>query len=243
MTNIPNNSRVSTEKALLFHKLKYEPLLFDGTYASPEYRVTVHDVHNYDDGTHIGVGKLVSESDMEFINAALSTPSSDASSWIPENLLLKDARNIVWFVPAKKRLMYFNLNSKQYSYEVIWPSLVFHATPNDKLFITAYAGTSRPSKKTRLYHAPLWNIYAGTDLCVGSGDIPTAFNYSSMKTWEDSVFNTNFSHSNHINYLRINTNYLSLIKNKSRTSKPFLAKEMAPLNINLEQWVSRNRVD
>lgn len=64
-----------------------------------------------------------------------------------------------------------------------------------------------------------------------------------MKVWEDAIFNTVFSHSNHANVIAVikgnkkdDRAYMRFIKSKAKSGDKITAKEMTPLGESLEQW-------
>lgn len=160
--------------------------------------------------------------------------------WLPENLLMHNSQKMIWYVPAKVRTMHVKTGSKVQHIKLKWPSLVFMASAGRQLKVAAYAGSGRPKRNQKLYHAPLWNIYHDTRLCTGSIETPDILNMNAMQVWEDAVFETLFSHPNHDNVLPESRadrrHYLSFIRAKGKAGESFKAGDMNPLNKTLEQW-------
>lgn len=241
---------ITTHKALLFHSLVKQQLdaLNNGgtnSYQSSnqELSLTVHDVKQSPSGAVIGAGRLLSEADKQELRDYLNGEDGIRGEWLPSNLMLINSQKMVWYVPSKLRTMHIKSGDKVLHIKLKWPSLIFQADSSGRLKVAAYAGTGRPKLSQPLYHAPLWNIYADTRLCSGSATTTDIISINSMKVWEEAVFDTVFTHSNHDNVLP-NTKagkqraYLPFIKNKAKTGATFRVCDMTPLRMTLEQWVS-----
>ena len=158
-----------------------------------------------------------------------------------------NSSRLVWFVPSKLRPMFFRGNGRSFKVDVIWPSLVFCCDPSLKLRIATYGGNGRPNLSQRLYHAPLWNIYRGTRLCIGSSAQTDVIDIGAMKIWEEAIFRTNFTHSNHDTVIAKgvkgdkNTDeaYIRFIRQKSKARERIRVSEMTALNSTLEHWVKK----
>jgi len=208
-----------------------------------KFSITTHDIHHSSRGTVMGSGRLISDSDKQYLTDLLNEFEGDSNEWLPSNLLMYNHQKMVWYVPSKKRNIFFSMKNKKQHYEVIWPSLIFFFDIHKGLRIAAYASKGKPSLKQPLYHAPLWNIYNDTRVCTGSCETTNSVSLDAMSIWEDSIFNTNFTHENHTEVLAMpknskkKVNYLKFIKDKSKTGQPIKATEMNPLKLTLNEWV------
>lgn len=239
---------ITPHKALLFHSFQKHQLdgLYD-EYSSPnqsggqELSLTIHDIKQSPTGSVIGAGRLLSEADKQEIRDYLNGEDGIKGEWLPSNLMLINSQKMVWYIPSKIRTMHIKAGEKVLHIKLKWPSLVFQADSSGRLKIAAYAGSGRPKLTQPLYHAPLWNIYADTRLCSGSATTTNIISVKSMKVWEEAVFDTVFTHSNHDNVLP-NTKagkqraYLPFVKNKAKTGATFRVCDMTPLKMTLEQW-------
>lgn len=246
---------LTTTKALLIHELRKYGLNALTEIEAPRYNhqssvsLTVHDIKSTDKGAVMGAGRIMSEADKQELKDFLNGEHSIRDCWLPENLMMMNSTQMVWYVPAKKRPMYFGTGSHAFSVEVMWPSLIF-CQSSGTLNVAAYAGKGRPKLTQKLYHAPLWNVYSTTRLCSGSADTTSIIGLDAMKVWEEAIFNTNFTHSNHSNVIARHTkseryasvsdkHYQRFIKNKAKSGEPFRVSEMVPLNVTLENWAGR----
>lgn len=82
------------------------------------------------------------------------------------------------------------------SVSVKWPHLVFIASEQN-LRVFAVLGNKRPTPETKLYHAPLMNIFSDGRLCFGSAVRPDRITVDSIPEWSAAIFDSRFSHVNH----------------------------------------------
>lgn len=246
-----NQSTITTTKALLFHTIQHIDLavmggLKDYVAQNAGLSVTVHDIKESPTGSVIGAGRLMSENDKEDIRNYLNGEEELQTKWLPENLLALNSRHMVWYVPAKKRPMYFRRGAdKQIKIELWYPSLVFHSNGRG-LCVAAYAGTGRPSLSQPLYHAPLWNINTEGHLCSGSADTTSKLGVEAMAIWEEAVFNTLFSHSGTSLVLadskgkKDDRRYIKFVKEKALAGTKFKTTEMVSMKKTLQDWVNQD---
>jgi len=80
---------------------------------------------------------------------------------LPENILAKTDRMIVWWTPAQRRLMFYENSegkaSKLNGRVFPQPSLVWRVS-NNELSIRALIENKRPEGSTKLAVAPFWNL-------------------------------------------------------------------------------------
>lgn len=239
-------------KAIVIHKIRQVGLqslqeLDSSSYnAQSTVALTVHDIKQTDKEPVMGVGQLFSEADKQELKDYLNGEHSIRDCWLPENLMMMNSSQMVWYVPAKKREMYFRKGDKPFSLNVAFPSLIFRFS-GGSLSVAAYVGRGRPKLTQKLYHAPLWNIYQNTRLCTGTADTTNIIGIEAMKVWEDAVFETVFSHSNHPHVIARHTKskkyaevsdpqYLRFIKSKAKSGETIKANDMVPLGVTLEAW-------
>lgn len=112
------------------------------------------------------------------------------------NVLFSSPDETLWYRPAQRRPIWFQRGKQKRMLTVPWPALVFHAR-NGGLRVAALRATNkRPDENTRLYHAPLMNIYANGSLCLGNIAAPGC-GLSGMAEWEAAIYDTLFVHTNH----------------------------------------------
>jgi PRTRC genetic system protein B len=107
---------------------------------------------------------------------------------------------MAWYIPAHTAPMFYLLregHSENDSLNAVpWPTLVYVASKNS-LHIAAVKVKSRPKPRSRLYHAPLMNIYDTTSVCTGSIELPSDTTVDSLPQWQKVIEQTFFTHTNH----------------------------------------------
>ncbi len=211
--------------------------------------VTRHPVFTQDDGQRLlGAGRRVANRDLRSMRKSLDRAFTDGEGWLEDALLFRTGQEMAWFVPAQKRPIYFRVvGNKVFTYQIQWPTLVFRYHETHGFRIVACAGTHRPTPDRKLYHAPLWNIGDKGTLCLGSASGGNDLSAASRRQWEEAVFESAFSHSNHDRVIRYGRKkpenpdqaYLSFIRDKHRTGQPIFSREMVPFGMALGQWLER----
>lgn len=191
--SIGHSQHFQLHKALLVHG--------ESDYNAFPYRhpfLTMHDVVHDPDGSRLGVGKLVTPAMLRELMDGLG--QKVPAEILPATVLVRTSDMIVWWRPASPAIMFFSdhnndasmkkLNGKRYPH----PALVFKAQ-GEHLWIRALAVNERPVKDTKLYMAPYWNCYANGAVCTGSMSVPAKDDLSAMNAWEQSFFNSEFTHA------------------------------------------------
>lgn len=116
----------------------------------------------------------------------------------PSRLLYADQSNthphLVWHVPAHDHKLSFIKDAKPKNGLMHCPDLVFEARDNS-LFVYALRGD--PARAPKLFHAPFMNVYQDAKVCLGDArrEARLCRSFSSyLQAWEDSFFNSKFSH-------------------------------------------------
>lgn len=208
------------------------------------YFATNHQLDLINGRPQLGVGKLLRESDLTSLLSIMKSKVEQASL-LPECVLGHSSRHLSWYVKGEKRTMWFieSLGVKNNRFEVQWPNLIFTVLDNN-LHVCTYAGSKRPNASTKLYHAPLMNIYDSTRVCRGNATTPEAMDLESIPDWESVIFDTRFSHINET--LPLNTSedkingdaaYLEYFTHLSKTQGSIPARHLKSLNTNLEGYI------
>ena len=75
------------------------------------------------------------------------------------------------------------------------PALVWLAMDHS-LSIRALKKNRRPAADTKLCVAPYWNVYDTGSVCLGSMRAPDASTVASIPQWEQSFYESEFTHGN-----------------------------------------------
>lgn len=184
-------------KALIIHQLSQNPFVRNGL---QDLIVTEHKIHQRpgDAVPMIGAGKALSKAACRRVATQLTGIGERGCEalpvFLPENLLVASKSILCWHEPPKVRPMWFVEAGTSVS--VKWPHLVFVASEQG-LRVFAVTGNKRPTPETKLYHAPLMNIYDDGRLCFGSAARPDRITVDTIPEWNAAIFDSRFSHVNH----------------------------------------------
>ncbi len=157
--------------------------------------VTFHAVTEHAGAPCIGAGRAMTHGDAEVLLAALKGEPSGTREWIAPELLAQGDRFLAWHIPGRVRPMWFSSGGKRIRLEVPWPNLVFSAT-DGAIRLAALATRGRPRLGTRLFHAPLMNVYADGVVCLGSAKVGEMHGTGSIAPCEAAIFDSLFTHGN-----------------------------------------------
>ena len=207
---------------------KWALIVYQNGTHSPEIYVESFDMD--DNGKLINTHPLtVRES--KALAKALSTEKESEKAFlkpkgiIPTNVLYIDPNEngrTVWFTKSQKRKLFFIESLGIPNGTAHIPPILWRANRNG-LSVYALASDRRPTAQTALFYAPFFNVYDDNRVCMGTVDVKIKKSASLeefMQLWEDSFFNSYFSHL--INeHNPIKGNIVSLWKNLIGTDKPF----------------------
>lgn len=230
-------SRATTSLALLFH-----------THNNQLQAVTAHGVATRGKGLQIMPGRPLSPEDELSVVNLLQRPEVDGKglAFLPENILLQDRFSTLWWVPSSIRPMYLHpANGKRTTVKVRWPTLALYAV-NRKLFIVGLEKDERPTPNTKVFHAPLGNVWNSSQVCTGSAKLPVACDTSSIQGWEEVVFGTGFSHRNHDAAMRrpggrASIDPMDYWAKADKKSGAFPATHLTPLHMTMGKWLASVR--
>lgn len=134
---------------------------------------------------------------VESLVRSLTGPTS--AEVLPENVLARGDRLLVWWSPACRRQMFYenseekaaHLNGRTFPQ----PPLVWRVENGD-LKIRALAENRRPTATTTLTVAPFWNLSDNGRVCTGSMRRPDSATVSSIAEWERGFYESAFTHAN-----------------------------------------------
>ncbi len=230
---------VETVQALLVHEIR-------NGIGQGDYFMTAHRIEATATGPVIAEGRLLTPQDHRaLLSALLGANRSHEGGFLPAEIIAHSASQLAWFVPGGVRPMWFRTGTTTLSANVPWPSLILCARQN-RLALVAVPTVQRPKSSTRLFHAPLMNVHASTDLCEGSATYPATWTLTDRAEYESVLFETAFSHVNHDHTLRItasktvsNAQHLRFWQELERSGAGrFPRTALVPLKRTLEQWLS-----
>jgi len=223
-------SRLEASFALLFH-----------TSDRKLSALTFHRIQQQRQGAvSIQPGRIMTPADEKRILDLLTRPEhAQTLSILPESALHTGEDHALWWIPGSVRPMFLNtLDHGRRQVEAHWPNLVMLAT-NRRLFLAAIADNTRPGQGTQLYHAPLGNVYASSELCLGDCRPPVNSGVDSISDWNAIMFDSAFSHSNHPAAMAGGSDVMAFWQKKRKKPTPVPLKSMTPMRLTLAEWFQK----
>jgi PRTRC genetic system protein B len=163
---------------------------------------------------------------------------------LPENILSKGDRMIVWWTPEQRRQMFFeNAEGKASGLNgCIFPQppLVWKVV-NGELSLRALHRNKRPNAATTLTVAPFWNLSDDGMVCTGTMRRPQNATVATIPDWERGFYESAFTHANVGRLTRHEGGFEGLwgaLKSKRRR---FPTETLIQLSQTLEQFVRGER--
>ena len=173
-----------------------------------------------------------------------SLHGSVAAEVLPENVLAKGDRMVVWWTPAQRRQMFYKnsegkcaaLNGRTFPQ----PALVWRVA-NGELSIRALGESKRPGAKTKVAFAPFWNLSTDGRVCTGTMRCPDNASVASTPDWERGFYESEFTHSNVGRLTRHPGGFEALWQGLADKRKPFPRESLILLPETLAQFVRGGR--
>ncbi|MDE3187094.1 MAG: PRTRC system protein B [Acidobacteriota bacterium] len=119
--------------------------------------------------------------------------------FLPESVIARTERLIAWWTRPQKRQMFFGTTQGDMGgiNGAIFPqpALVWLAMDRS-LSVRALKEDRRPRADTKLCVAPYWNLYETGNVCLGSMRAPDNSTVASIPQWEQSFYESEFTHGN-----------------------------------------------
>ena len=121
------------------------------------------------------------------------------AEFLPASVIARTERLIAWWTPPQRRQIFFGTTQGDMAgmNGAIFPqpALVWLAMDHS-LSIRALKENRRPAADTKLCVAPYWNVYDTGSVCLGSMRAPDASTVASIPQWEQSFYESEFTHGN-----------------------------------------------
>jgi PRTRC genetic system protein B len=192
--SIGQNHHFALREALLIYRsTEHQNGQFGNTF------ITHHDVNaeNRAKQSALGPAKTLT---IEFVQSLVQALGGRvAVEFLPESVLARTERLIAWWTPRQERQMFFGttqgdmgeINGATFPQ----PALVWLAMDHS-LSVRAFKENHRPAADTKLCVAPYWNVYDTGSVCLGSMRAPEASTVASIPQWEQSFYESEFTHGN-----------------------------------------------
>lgn len=212
--------------------------------------ITRHNVLlSNEESPRIGEGEVLTKQSQNKLIELLSKRSRQQTmNYLPECVLGQEEKSLCWYTrPAVRNMTFRTTQGENHTLLVPWPGLIFFANARESLNVAAFLGNTRPTLETPLYHAPLMNIDGEGDMCFGNIPVPTNASIEKRYVWENALFDTRFTHTNHAETLHEKYSVDGEVDNgilyrfwcdlaKSKTSV-FPASALNPFGSDLKKWM------
>jgi PRTRC genetic system protein B len=163
---------------------------------------------------------------------------------LPENVLAKGDRMIVWWTRACRRRMFYEnaeqkgagLNGRTFPQ----PPLVWRAD-DAGLKIRALTKNKRPEASTTLTVAPFWNLSDDGRVCTGTMRCPDSASIPSIPAWERGFYESAFTHANVGRLTRHTGGFEGLWRELADKRRPFPQATLIQLPQTLTEFVRGER--
>lgn len=216
---------------------------------SEEVFVTRHDVvESQDAGPQLGPAENLS---LEFVSSLLRSLTGKMSAQLlPENVLVHSVDRVVWWSAPSIRTMFYAdyarrtnaiegmpelkaLSGKKFPQ----PALLFELR-RGQMSVRALAKAERPTLKTKLYRAPYWNVSDNGVICLGDTHVPETQDLTTLSRWEESFFESAFSHQNSQRKLTSHPKGFVGLWKELAGKQVFPSKYLAGADQTLEQYLA-----
>lgn len=156
---------------------------------------------NGNGGVSIGAGTPTELTKVVEALQALDTGkvSNAIEGFVPKNVFYRLGAWTGWEVPARPAL----INFKSQSVMLPMPRLLLFSN-GENLHVCAIKRRAQISPETKVFHAPLMNVYAAGNVCWGSVKKPTSPpDEIQMKAWETALLEGVSTHVNHNQTLKL----------------------------------------
>lgn len=161
----------------------------------------LHDYQTAYGKIQMGAGKPLTRSALKKMLSLVTSHDKSIQATIknmlPQNILYIDQRIgkhiIIWYQPATAQQMHFKSMSIKSGTSKV-PAMIY-AVSDDKLYVYALNSGRRPDFKTKLFHAPFFNVYEDGSVCMGNVKKPEGIVdiASAMDAWEKAFWCSEFT--------------------------------------------------
>ena len=229
--SIGQNHRFELHEALLVYRDRHSSF------------ITRHDVQAQKSGPPtLGPAQPLTLAFVESLMRSLG--GGVAAEVLPENVLAKGDRLIVWWTPEQRRQMFYesaegkavDLNGQVFPQ----PPLVWKVE-NGELTIRALCANKRPQATTTLAVAPLWNLSDDGRVCTGTMRRPDSATVAAIPDWERGFYESAFTHANVGRLTRHQGGFEGLWESLKGKRRRFPSETLIQLPETLDQFVRGER--
>lgn len=172
---------------------------------------------------------------------------------LPQNVLMANDNLLVWWRPAAKTQMAFDvsMHEKEVGREALQgaflemplPPLVFALRRGlrennwNSISVFALSKNERPDASTEMFRAPLLNVGEDGNVCWGDGQKPSGRSVADIASWEKLFFSSKFTHYNQSSPLQSDEPYKWIADFCSQNKDQFPIEMLTPMKETLIQVV------
>lgn len=208
------NSKISGI-ALAQRQVPHCAVVFYSTETKPDDTQfgTFHEIRSNGEKFELASGTSLTVENLKNIASMASEGLRHKAEILSENVLVATDDLLVWWMPAGRQHMYFDVSMGGHAEvrqrlqgvngKMPHPALVF-ALRRTRQSNHAYTGISvyalaenmRPSATTNIFRAPLLNVDGSGSVCWGNGTKPKGTAVADIPAWQSLFFTSVFTHYN-----------------------------------------------
>lgn len=149
----------------------------------------------------IGAGNLLAVDGLQSLLAPYSAVLAERTEsalceFIPSNVFCRSYSNLGWIAKPRRGSMWFS--GMLPVADVPWCSLLFFASKKEGISLRVFAVKDDVvTPDTQLFHAPIMNVNSRGVLCFGNATKPNNISTDAIPVFEEAIYQTKFSHTNH----------------------------------------------
>lgn len=176
--------------------------------------------------------------DGAYIQRLLQRDTPPKLAMLDRRLIAAGEEEAAWWSPPAKQTLFFTggTMTKHSGQTVSMPALLFHVRDR-VLRVRALACRGRPSSRTPLYVAPLWNIYRNGTLCMGSMPVPQGPPVDRIDAWERAFWDSAFTISHDPRVCGHPKGYSRMLTELRKLPR-FPSRWLVPSEERVEQWLN-----
>lgn len=236
--SIGHSQHYQLKEALLIYKSKQDP------YSSRETSFVTHHAIHLPEGKNSPVFGPAKPLTVDFVQSLVRSLGEHVEvEYLPPNVIARTSEAIAWWTRPQKRHMHFGdtqgdmtgISGRVFPQ----PALLWMASES-ALDVRALKEDRRPDIESKLCVAPYWNTYEDGSVCLGSMRTPGASTVASIEQWEQSFYDSAFTHGNVGRVTRYEGGFEGLWKSLEGKDE-FPVETLIDLPETVEQFLSGER--
>jgi len=149
-----------------------------GTTYSPDFYLESREIRLENGKYTFGAPQPLDKSTLKEIAATYMKKESFQMGFetlIPDHILFTriqpGALVVMWHRPAQIKKLNFSASLNIKGESTVWIPPILYVVLNNNLYLFGLQADSRPNSKTKLYHAPFFNVYESGNVCLGTAPI------------------------------------------------------------------------